>query len=240
MCSMDFAGNPAETGAPPFGPGSGLSGRQARRMRGSPMAKPFVSINNITAGRHSFYNGAITIKGRGPIRIGSFCAVGGDVRIIAGNTHNMNLPAMQVYFYKKHFGGPYPGHIPETGITIGNDVWIGDGVSILDGSVIGDGCVLAAGAVVRGHVPDYTIAGGVPAKAIRRRFSDEVVALLQELRWWDWSEARVRANKDFFYADLTALSAAEIRAMICPEPEADPEADPETGAQADPAPAAGA
>ncbi len=55
------------------------------------------------------------------------------------------------------------------GIKIGKDCWIGSGVKILDGVTIGDGCIIAAGAVVNKDIPDYSIAGGVPAKVIKSR-----------------------------------------------------------------------
>lgn len=73
-----------------------------------------------------------------------------------------------------------------TRIRIGNDVWIGSRVTILRGVQIGDGAVIAAGAVVTKDVPPYTIAGGVPARPIRRRFSDAVTEKLEELKWWDY------------------------------------------------------
>jgi len=51
-------------------------------------------------------------------------------------------------------------------ITIGNDVWIGGNVTIIGGVTIGNNVIIAAGAVVVKDVPDNTVVGGVPAKAI--------------------------------------------------------------------------
>jgi acetyltransferase-like isoleucine patch superfamily enzyme len=51
------------------------------------------------------------------------------------------------------------------GITIEDDVWVGANVTFLDGAVVGRGCVIGAGSVVRGKIPPYCIAIGVPAKA---------------------------------------------------------------------------
>lgn len=70
---------------------------------------------------------------------------------------------------------------------IGNDVWIGANVTVLRGVKIRDGAVVAAGAIVNKNVPPYAIIGGVPAKLIKYRFSDSVIAKLLSARWWDLS-----------------------------------------------------
>lgn len=54
-------------------------------------------------------------------------------------------------------------------IIVEEDVWIGANVTVLKGVHIGQGAVIAAGAVVNKDIPDYTIAGGVPAKVIKYR-----------------------------------------------------------------------
>jgi acetyltransferase-like isoleucine patch superfamily enzyme len=59
--------------------------------------------------------------------------------------------------------------VESTPVRIGSDVWIGRGVAVLRGSTIGDGAVLGANCVVRGEIPPFTIAVGVPARAIRVR-----------------------------------------------------------------------
>jgi acetyltransferase-like isoleucine patch superfamily enzyme len=53
-------------------------------------------------------------------------------------------------------------------VSIGADTWIGQNAVILPGSRIGRHCVIGANAVVRGHVPDFSVAVGSPAKVVRR------------------------------------------------------------------------
>ena len=79
---------------------------------------------------------------------------------------------------------PWRFHPPTT---IGNDVWIGAKVNILSGVNIGNGSIIAAGSVVTKDIPPYSIVGGIPAKVIKMRFSDEIIEKLEAIRWWDMS-----------------------------------------------------
>ncbi len=79
-------------------------------------------------------------------------------------------------------------------IIIGNDVWIGYEAVILSGVTIGDGAVIGTRAVVTKDVPSYTIVGGVPAKPIRKRFSEDTISTLLKIKWWDWPEERIKQH----------------------------------------------
>ena len=75
-------------------------------------------------------------------------------------------------------------------------MWIGYEALIMSGVTIGDGAIIGARAVVTKDVPPYTIVAGVPAKPIRRRFSDEVIEKLQSVQWWNWEKERIEKNLD--------------------------------------------
>ena len=92
-------------------------------------------------------------------------------------------------------------------VEIGNDVWIGRGAKILGGVTIGDGAVIAAWSVVTRSIPPYTVAAGVPARAIRLRFPQEIVDSLLRVRWWDWDDAVViERAEELTGDDLTAFT----------------------------------
>ena len=57
-------------------------------------------------------------------------------------------------------------------VVIEDDVWCGANVTILKGVTIGRGSVVAAGAVVTQSFPPYSIIGGVPARLLKRRFTE--------------------------------------------------------------------
>ena len=79
-------------------------------------------------------------------------------------------------------------------IVIGNDVWIGYEAIIMQGVTIGNGAIIGTRAVVTKDVLPYTVVGGVPARVIKKRFADEVVDALLEIKWWEWSKERIRTN----------------------------------------------
>jgi virginiamycin A acetyltransferase len=121
--------------------------------------------------------------------------------------------ANMLYQIHSHHGWRIPA-TEEGPTTIGHGVWIGDHVIVLPRVDVGNGAVCAAGAVVTRNVPPFTIVGGVPAEPIKRRFGDDVVQLLEEIRWWDWSEDRIARNRRFFEQDLKEFTADDIRALI--------------------------
>ena len=94
---------------------------------------------------------------------------------------------------------------------IGNDVWIGCNATVLRGAAVGDGAVIAANALVNGDVPPYAIVAGVPARVVGRRFGQEVVDKLLELKWWDWPEERIRENGWLFRK--AGISAADLESV---------------------------
>jgi virginiamycin A acetyltransferase len=89
---------------------------------------------------------------------------------------------------------PALSEMPFKGDTvIGNDVWIGQNAVILPGVHIGDGAIIGANSVVGSDVAPYAIVIGNPAKELRKRFDDELIALLLRFRWWDKSVEEINS-----------------------------------------------
>ena len=91
-------------------------------------------------------------------------------------------------------------------ITIGNDVFVGANVTILDGVTIGDGAVIGAGAIVSKDIPPYAIAVGSPIRILRYRFSEEQIAALLRIQWWNWDATKLRDVESMFF-DIDAFIA---------------------------------
>jgi len=58
--------------------------------------------------------------------------------------------------------------MPERPVRIGAGSWLGHGTVVLPGATIGRHVVIGANSVVRGEIPDHTVAAGNPAKVIKR------------------------------------------------------------------------
>ena len=145
--------------------------------------------------------------------IGKFCALAKGVRFIM-NGANHKLSGISTYPFQIFGNGwgkvtPGMGELPYKGDTvIGNDVWIGYQALIMPGIHIGNGAIVSSRSVVTADVPAYTIVGGNPAKPIKTRFSQEEVAKLEMLAWWDWPIAKITDHLALIVAgDVDTLGA---------------------------------
>lgn len=69
---------------------------------------------------------------------------------------------------------------------------------MIEGITIGDGAAVLAGAVVTKDVPPYAVVGGVPAKVIKYRFTEEQISMLLGSEWWNWDKNKLAQNADLF------------------------------------------
>jgi acetyltransferase-like isoleucine patch superfamily enzyme len=144
--------------------------------------------------------------------IGKYCSIGPEVMFIPSMGHlpTQEFQNMRVSTYPlqnlSETGWKEKYNLPrkawKIGINIGNDVWIGTRAIIMPAINIGDGAVIAAGAVVTKNVPAYAIVGGVPAEIIRYRYTQQQIEDLLKIKWWNWSEEKVKQNIDDFYNDV--------------------------------------
>lgn len=176
--------------------------------------KPLVTDPNITVGEYTMYNDftadpALFEKNNVlyhyPVNhdrlvIGKFCSLACGVRFLF-NSANHRMSSLSTYpfplFYEE-----WELDVKEVArswdnkgdIIVGNDVWIGYEAVIMAGVTIGDGAIIGTRSLVTKDVAPYTIVGGIPAKPIRKRFSEQIISKLIELKWWDWPKEKIKAN----------------------------------------------
>jgi len=176
--------------------------------------KNVITNPNITVGDYTMYNDFVNdpvlfeknnVLYHYPINhdklvIGKFCSVACGTRFLF-NSANHTMTSLSTY--------PFPLFFEEWqldikdvttawdskgDIVVGNDVWIGYEAVIMAGVTIGDGAIIGSRALVTKNVPPYTIVGGVPAKPIKKRFSEETISYLLEIQWWNWSKEKIAQN----------------------------------------------
>ncbi|MCW3787340.1 CatB-related O-acetyltransferase [Plebeiibacterium sediminum] len=130
--------------------------------------------------------------------IGKFCMIASGVNFIMNGANHLTN-AITAYPFAI-FGNGWEKAMdkksyPQKGdINIGNDVWIGHNATIMAGVTIGDGAIIAANSTVVKDVEPYAIVGGNPAQEIRKRFSEDKIEKLLEIKWWDWKKEKITKN----------------------------------------------
>jgi virginiamycin A acetyltransferase len=135
------------------------------------------------------------------ISIGRYCSIAGGVEIMPDShpTHLFTTSSMiydtniahRRYWYEDNLyeenDGLNPSHSTnDKSIAVGNDVYIGYSAKLRKGITIGDGAIVGAYSLVTKNVPPYAVVVGNPARVVRMRYSDNEIARLLMLQWWNW------------------------------------------------------
>ena len=117
--------------------------------------------NHVSIGYHADF-----VATRSKIIIGDHVVFGPHVSIRGGD-HRFDIPGRYIDSIKDEDKLPQN----DADVIFEGDNWIGMNATILKGVTVGFGSVVAAGAVVTKSIPPYSVAGGVPAKVIKQRFT---------------------------------------------------------------------
>ncbi len=168
--------------------------------------KPLVANPQIEIGEYSYYHSFDDPKAfEDNVRylfdfigdrlvIGRFCSIahGAEFLMNGGNHLTDTVSSFPFAIFGADWAGAMPDAWPHKGdLVIGHDVWIGYDATLMAGITVGHGAVIASKAVVASDVPPYAIVAGNPARIIRMRHSEEDIARLLELAWWDWPIERI-------------------------------------------------
>jgi virginiamycin A acetyltransferase len=185
----------------------GLVPRVARRLEGgefrsTTLREIFARYWGVEVGLYThggcFQTGMVDAK----TKIGRYSSIAYGVRIVNHN-HPLSFKGTSGLFFNPDVGMCDRWLVEHHPLEIGNDVWIGVNAVILpEVSRIGDGAVIGAGAVVNRDVPPYAVVLGNPARVVKYRFSEEVIARLLGEKWWEKDLAELTESIEEFQVPL--------------------------------------
>ena len=174
-----------------------------------------VKAKNAVIGAHTYIAANTDIENA---EIGKFCSIADHCRI-GMSGHSLQYISTSPIFTQKRNAlqerwieeDIFEHKSEEERVVLGNDVWVGSHVLINGGVHVGNGACIAAGAVVVKDIPPYAIVGGVPAKIIRYRFSQEVINKLEDIQWWNLSEEELKQHIHLFQKEN--ISSEELKKL---------------------------
>lgn len=165
-------------------------------------------VNNTTIGDYSSIGRYSKIT---HTTIGKYCAISWDTTINAVS-HPYDHISVSAFAYVPSVGNFVNKKKTDRHqhVTIKNDVWIGANCVIMPGVTIGNGAIIGSSAVVTKDVPDYAIVGGVPAKIIKYRFSDEEIERLLAIKWWELERDVIKKHIALWQGQCTPVVIEEL------------------------------
>lgn len=191
-----------------------ISEWEKNNINNSTVPVNYFDVNCVSVGNFTY--GELTILDFGTkehLFIGSCCSIASGVVFSLSADHP----------YDRISTFPFKANILNMGlheagskgnIVIDDDVWIGQNAIILSGVHIGQGAVIAAGAVITKDVPPYAIVGGVPAKIIKYRFSEDVIKLLLTIDFSKLTKNLIREHINELYSSINDLNIDDVEERI--------------------------
>lgn len=118
-------------------------------------------IDGITIGDHVLISPGVRISAANSISIGDSCMLASHVYITDSDWHGIydrSLPPREV-----------------SRVVLEENVWVGDSAIVCKGVTIGQNSIIGAGAVVTSDIPANVVAGGNPARVIKKLDPDKEI-----------------------------------------------------------------
>lgn len=137
--------------------------------------------------------------------IGRYCSIARTARFVTHN-HPGEFLSTHAYFFNPSLGFCDQWNVDVSPLSIGHDVWIGEYAVVLPRvTTIGHGAIISAGAIVSKDIPPYAVAVGNPARIVRYRFSEALIASLLKSKWWEKELHELKSVADQFQVPYQVL-----------------------------------
>lgn len=147
-----------------------------KNVKISPECK-FSGIQNIYVGNHVVVGAETMIMTtRAKVIFGDYVFFAPKVSVITGD-HRFDILGK----YMLEVGDTDKSTEDDQDVIFEGDNWIGTGAIVLKGVTVGRGSIVAAGSVVTKSIPPYSIVAGIPAKVIKKRFTDAQIKVHESL-----------------------------------------------------------
>jgi len=156
--------------------------------------------------------------------IGNFCSISPGVKFTFFGKHDYNFVSTYPFhaFYEKwgvdkneYVKGKIDNsQISPNPIIIENDVWIASNAIIMEGVKVSNGAVIAMESLVTKDVPPYALVGGNPARIIKFRFSDQQIAELLKIAWWNWKDSDIKKIAPSLLSDNIEAFIKEAKQLV--------------------------
>jgi probable biosynthetic protein (TIGR04098 family) len=179
----------------------------------------YIAKHGFEIGDYSLGQAEVRLYNASRLIVGKYCSFAAGTTFILGGNHPTDVVATS--YLDRTGRGPAEHPYTRGDIVIGSDVWIASNAIVLSGVTIGDGAVVGAGSVVLENVPPYAIVFGSPARIVRKRFSDDIIAALLEVRWWDLERQQIDALRPLLHSRDPVKLVDEVRKIKGLPPSAD-------------------
>lgn len=137
------------------------------------------------------------------VNIWKYVSIASWCRIITYN-HWINFPSPHINQCKKRI--KFSWNDKSWDINIWNDVWIWFNCIILAWVTIWDGAVIWAWAIVSKNIEPYSIVVWNPWIVVKKRFREDIINFLLDIKWWNWTDEKIKLNSYFFNTDLNSYN----------------------------------
>ena len=168
------------------------------------------NINRVHVGQGTYGNLDVRHFGSPSesLTIGSYCSIGPQCVFLLGGEHPYDR--ISTYPFRMKYVDRQNESVSKGEVIIDNDVWIGFGCIIMSGVHIGQGAVVAAGSIVTKDVPPYAIVAGIPAKVIKYRFEEDVIAKLQNIDYSKLNKEDIKERIEILEKQVNCNNVSEL------------------------------